>query len=201
MSSNSPTWIRAMLSSSAFVPRINSLKLNVLFMHTEGIMVEALVDTGATHNFITPSMTQYLNITPRKVDKPRIIRNVDGTANKGGHITHYVDLEFQQNNEWTSHIQRFYLADLGTDDLILGYPWMAATQPLLNWNSPEQNHTLRAAPEGWMIRNLVLEDGDEVYIGIRKTTHAQQLAEHQQICRGLDRLFSRLIVIVMTLSW
>ena len=102
---------------------------------------------------------------------------MDGTANKGGHITHYIDLEFQQNNEWTSHIQRFYLADLGTDDLILGYPWMAATQPQLNWNNPERNHTLWAAPEGWMIRNLVLDDGDEVYIGIRKTTHAQQLAE------------------------
>ena len=54
---------------------------------------------------------------------------------------------------------------------------MAATQPQLNWNNPERNHTLRAAPEGWMIQNLVLEDGDEVYIGIRKTTHAQQLAE------------------------
>lgn len=54
---------------------------------------------------------------------------MDGTANKGGHITHYIDLEFQQNNEWASHAQHFYLADLGTDDLILGYPWMAATQP------------------------------------------------------------------------
>ena len=73
MSSNSPTWIRAMLSSSAFVPRIDSLKLNIFFMHTEGIMVEALVDTGATHNFITPSMTQYLNMVPKKVNKPRVI--------------------------------------------------------------------------------------------------------------------------------
>ena len=54
---------------------------------------------------------------------------------------------------------------------------MVATQPHLDWNYQERNQTLWAAPEGWMIQNLVLDDGDEIYIGIRKTTHAQQLAE------------------------
>jgi hypothetical protein len=91
-----------MLSDSVFVPKVDSLRLQINFLHTkEGKTVEALVDTGATHNFITPKMAHYLNLNLTKLEKPRVVRNVDGTRNKNGQITHYVDLDFKDMKKVT----------------------------------------------------------------------------------------------------
>ena len=138
MSLGPPVWIRAMLPNSVFVPRINALRLEMTCLHAAldlggeaHIMTGALVDSGATNNFITPAFTKHLYLTPIKLLKPRTIRNIDGTTNQGGQINKYVDIAIQQHTEdrpwWTRPLtmrQQFYLADLGEDDVILGYPWL-----------------------------------------------------------------------------
>jgi hypothetical protein len=170
-----------MLSDSVFVPKVDSLRLQINFLHTkEGKTVEALVDTGATHNFITPETAHYLNLKLTKLEKPRIVRNVDGTRNKNGQITHYVDLDFKDLKkiawkfDYTGR-QRFFVADLGNDSIILGYPWMAAVKPNLNWEQPSKNPKLAVAPSYWATR--FIDPDDIVVMRICKTTHAQQLAE------------------------
>ena len=89
---------------------------------------------------------------------------------------------------------------MGPDDLVLGYPWFAATNARPDWTTgtlPE-SVTIRTkgAASGKPMRSIkvagtrttirrppFLEDGDELYIRIMrapriaKTTVAQQLAE------------------------
>ena len=68
--------------------------------------------------------------------------------------------------------QRFYLADLGEDDVILGYPWLLTIDEPINWIDHEQNPGIIALHEEW-----ALEEGDEIIMQIAKTIHAQQFAE------------------------
>ena len=68
--------------------------MKVQFLHTaETPIADALVDTGATHNFLSPTFVKHHHLKLTPLDRPRIIRNVDGTPNKGGNITHFIDLD------------------------------------------------------------------------------------------------------------
>ncbi|KAH9057613.1 hypothetical protein EDB87DRAFT_1630364 [Lactarius vividus] len=65
--STGPTaWIRALVPDSVFVPKINALRITVHFLQSEeNAKIEALVDTGATHNFMTKTW-QYSSISSQE---------------------------------------------------------------------------------------------------------------------------------------
>ncbi|SRR6266702_3908428 len=137
-----------MLADSVFVPRVNALKISVHFIHQEtSETTEALVDTGATHNFLTPELAELLDLQPQKLTKPQTIWNVDGTPNKSRQIDSYVDLKLHPMDWWNvvGQKQHFYLANLGGDQMILGYPWMAANDIPLNWSNPSENPKIFAS--------------------------------------------------------
>ena len=94
----------------------------------EGI---ALVDSGATENFMSLAYAKWLRLPILKLSKPRQIFNVDGTFNKGGELQYYTDLDVQTGG--SRHMLRFFLTDLGENKAILGYSWFAATQPRIDW--------------------------------------------------------------------
>ena len=154
----------------------------VHFLHTGDTTAEALVDTGATHNFLSPEFAKQYALQPLPLQRPRVICNVNGTTNKGGEITHYIDLNVTTGDHphhWfrnQKHRQRFYVADLGNDRLILGYPWVAATQLNLNWSEPAKNPIIIVGPIDWLPEET-LHEGDEIIMRIQQTTHAQKLAE------------------------
>ena len=58
------------------------------------------------------------------------LQNADGSLNQGGGLTHYIKLEVLTGND--VHLVRFHIMDMGSDDLVLGYPWFAATNAHLN---------------------------------------------------------------------
>jgi len=91
----------------------------------------ALLDSGATENFINSRYAEWLRLPVKQLPKPREVYNVDGTLNKQGSITHCTDLEVQTGGKKT--IMRFFLTDLGEHKMILGYPWFAAVQPKIDW--------------------------------------------------------------------
>ena len=62
---------------------------------------------------------------------PQKLQNADGSPNAGGGLTHYTELEVVTGE--ATHILHFYIADMGADNLILGYPWFAATNAQPNW--------------------------------------------------------------------
>ena len=54
----------------------------------EGIMVKALLDSGATGMFMDKRMAAKHGFRLQKLERPIVVRNVDGTNNSAGAITH-----------------------------------------------------------------------------------------------------------------
>jgi len=91
----------------------------------------ALVNSGATENFINLTYAKWLKLPIKNLEKPRKLFNVDRSLNKSGNLKHYTDLEVQTGTGWTN--LRFFLSDLGEHKAILGYPWFMAVQPKIDW--------------------------------------------------------------------
>jgi len=92
---------------------------------------KALLDSGATECFIHPCVVKQLKLITRTLPKARKVQNVDGTNNKAGQILEAVDLMVNNNGEQALHT--FYVADIGQDDFILGYPFLEASNPDVDW--------------------------------------------------------------------
>ena len=91
----------------------------------------ALIDSGATKNFMNLDYTRWLKLPIKELKQHRPLFNVDGTENKSGALCYYTDLQFRMGTQTTN--QRFYLSDLGDHKAIFGYPWFAAFQPRVDW--------------------------------------------------------------------
>ena len=91
----------------------------------------ALLDLGATENFISERYAKWLRLPFKRLNTPRPDYNVNGTANKQGNIQFFMDLEVQTGPE--RKMMKFFLTDLGPQRIILGYPWFAASQPKIDW--------------------------------------------------------------------
>ena len=104
-----------------------------VFLHTSSKRAEtsALLDSGATENFINEGYARWLRIPFKQLRTPREVYNVDGTPNKNGRIEFFTDLEVRTGEQRTK--MRFFLTELGPQKMILGYPWFAAAQPRIDW--------------------------------------------------------------------
>src|SRR5260370_29037352 len=94
---------------------------------------KALVDSGAHDNFMHAHFAARMGIGTKELPNPRKIWNIDGTMNKGGYLTHYIDLDVQTKGIHKE--MRFLLTDLGEEDLILGYPWLMTFEPKVTWKT------------------------------------------------------------------
>ena len=168
--------------------------INISFIFDKNKVAEqALLDSGATDNFIDQRTVNRLNISTRRLDRPRILYNVDKTENRSGRITHYVNLEIMQGMQ--IRVQQFYIANLGANRFILGFPWLYEFNPKIDW----RQHTANGLPlhlrpttkttGDTMVSNLVRtakdmhsrlmwthewEEGDEIIIN--RTNFAQEWA-------------------------
>ena len=99
----------------------------------------ALLDSGATENFMNLSYAKWLKLPIKQLAQPRALFNVDGTENKSGKLQYYTDLHVRTGGNNTT--MRFFLSDLGEHKAILGYPWFAAAQPKIDWKRGWIDHT------------------------------------------------------------
>ena len=99
----------------------------------------ALVDSGATENFMNLTYAKWLKLPIQHMRQTRKLYNVDGTENKSGELRYYTDLAVQTGT--TNTTMRFFLSDLGEHKAILGYPWFAAAQPKIDWKRGWIDHT------------------------------------------------------------
>jgi len=102
-----------------------------LHISSKRAKTSALLDSGATENFINYQYAQQLCLPVKRLAIPRKVFNVDGTTNQKGDITFYSDLEVQTGEKRTNMC--FFLTKLGSQRMILGYPWFAAMQPKIDW--------------------------------------------------------------------
>ena len=56
---------------------------------------KVLIDSDATTNFLDRRVAKQLGFKPKKLEHPVPVKNVDGTPNKDGQLTHYVHLWVQ----------------------------------------------------------------------------------------------------------
>jgi len=92
-------------------------------MH-KGVTVKALLDSGATGMFIDKRMAAKYGFKLQKLERPIVVRNVDGTNNSRGAITHQVEA----NMYYKDHVERMRIdvCNLGKTEVILGMPWLQA---------------------------------------------------------------------------
>ena len=104
------------------------------YMHSakkraEGI---ALIDSGATENFMNLNYAQWLGLPIKRLEKSRRLFNVDGTENKARKLQFYTNISLQTGTKCTNH--QFFLSDLVEVKAIFSYPWFADTQPKIDWS-------------------------------------------------------------------
>src|SRR5712672_1019531 len=73
----------------------------------------ALVDSGATANFINYKTVKRLGLGSKKLKQAWTIKNIDGMLNVAGHITHACDLLVSQGRK--QERTRFFVTNLGGD--------------------------------------------------------------------------------------
>jgi hypothetical protein len=124
--------VRALSTRSVNLSNCRSMTiriyLNSLFKRAE---TSALLDSGATENFINPDYTRELKLPVEELVEPRKVFNVDRTQNRHRQITHHTDLEVRTGDQMRT--MHFFLTNLGKQKVILGYPWFAAVQPIVDW--------------------------------------------------------------------
>ena len=105
----------------------------------EGVMVKALLDSGAMGMFMDKRTAAKHGFRLQKLEQPLQIKNVDGTNNSGGMIMHQVEVNVYYQN----HVERIRIdvCDLGRTEVILGMPWLAAHNPEINWETGEVKMT------------------------------------------------------------
>ena len=92
---------------------------------------KALMDSGAMDNFIHPTFTKRLGLMMTPLEKPKRIYNIDNTSNKAGSITH--SLELKVTTKGVDKVMRFLITDIGNEDILLRYPWLATFKLKFGW--------------------------------------------------------------------
>jgi hypothetical protein len=90
-----------------------------------------LIDSGVTENFIDQETVKKLKLGSKKLSEPVRLRNIDGTYNQSGSVTHFIALLVNRGGRKIT--QQFYMTNLGSDRIILGYPWLRTFNPEINW--------------------------------------------------------------------
>jgi len=105
----------------------------------EGVMIKALLDSGAMGMFMDRQTAARHGFKLQKLERPLVVRNVNGTNNSGGAITHQVEC----NVFYKGHMERMRMdvCDLGKTEVILEMPWLAAHNPEINWETREVKMT------------------------------------------------------------
>src|ERR1700761_6743053 len=72
-----------------------------------------------------------MKIGMQRLQTAKTLYNVDDTTNKDGKIMHYLVLNVQMQGK----VKRmtFLMAEIGKEDIILGYPWLSAYEPQFDW--------------------------------------------------------------------
>jgi len=103
----------------------------------KSLQTTAIVDSGAGGTFISWMFVRKHRITTHKLSKPFHIRTADGSHSKDGKVTDYCTLVIKIDKRYM--IGKFNVTQLSErDDILLGYPWLAAISPMIDW----KEHTI-----------------------------------------------------------
>ena len=140
---------------------------------------KALVDSGATDNFIHPAFAKRLGLTMMPLEKPKRIYNIYNTSNKAGSITH--SLKLKVTTKGIKKVMRFLVTDIGNEDILLRYPWLMTFEPKFGW----KNTIIETSMLPIIISSTHPIDSQTVIAGLQtqeeKEKIVQELEEHTTI--------------------
>ena len=110
-----------------------------LWVSGKTVHAEALVDSGATTNFINSTFVKKHNLVTYKVATPQNIINADGTSNKNGQITDYVRALMQIGAHKSTHY--LFVTNLGNKDIMVGYMYLWKHNPEIDFTKGEWKFT------------------------------------------------------------
>jgi hypothetical protein len=113
-----------------YIQRKSAIHVLLLFKGTRTVE-KALLDSGATENFLDRRTVARLKLPVKQLKDPRWVYNVDGSNNKAGQITHECQLKLNYGGKELE--QRFFVSDLGVDRALLGYPFLHEFNPKIDW--------------------------------------------------------------------
>ena len=140
------------------------IRVEKVDMH-KGITVKVLLNSGTTGMFMDQKMVARHGFRLQKLERLIVVRNVNGTNNSVGAITHQVEV----NMYYKSHVERIRMdvCDLGKTDVILGMLWLQAHNPKINWEIGEVKMTRYPPLCG---RNTKLKEEKRIKKGKRVVT-------------------------------
>jgi len=105
----------------------------------EGIVTEALLDSGVTGLVISEEFAKKHRFRRRKLERPVYVRNVNSMLNYVGPIVDTVEVEIF----FKGHKERMSIDVIGGQkwSVILGIPWLARHNPEIDWKTEEVQMT------------------------------------------------------------
>ena len=139
------------MKSSEFSHFRVPIKLQGRFKSTDSA---AMIDSGATGLFLHQKFIDRHKIFTRALPHPITLYNIDGTPNLAGKITHSARLLSTIDGN-PPQLLEYLVTNLGTEDIILGLPWLRKVNPRVDW---EKGQLQISHPTP---RSLTIEDEPE----------------------------------------
>ena len=111
---------------------------------SSAISAFALLDSGATNNFIDSNFCQQHGIPTFKKTNPYQLFVIDGRPIKSGNVTHSVTLDLRVGA--ARHTITFDVTALGSYPLVLGTPWLRRFNPTIDWKRNQVSLSDTTAP-------------------------------------------------------
>ena len=117
-------------------PQSMHISLPIVCKTTKGnktVETKILLDSGAGGVFMNPSFARKHDILLYLLLKPILPKNVDGTINKAGKITHFAWIKTKIDSR--TDLVRVLITDIGEQDFLFGLPWFVETDPRIRWKT------------------------------------------------------------------
>ena len=96
------------------------------------VAINAMIDSGATEDFIDQEVCNKHGIKTIKATNPREIYLADGKPSAMGPVTHIAKVPMDINSH--RELATFQVANLLHHEVILGMPWLKEHNPTIDWN-------------------------------------------------------------------
>ena len=103
----------------------------VLQGKTEKLSINAMIDSGATEDFIDKEVCQKHQISTIATENPREIYLADGNPSDMGPVTHIAKVLMTIGNH--QEVATLQVANLQNHEVILGMPWLKGHNPRIDW--------------------------------------------------------------------
>src|SRR6202522_59591 len=99
----------------------------------ETVETKVLLDTGAEGLFMDKNYAEEHDVVLQKLPNPITPSNVDGTLNHAGEITHFTWIQAKIDKR--TLLEKLWITDLGSSDVIFGFPWFKENNPQIIWKT------------------------------------------------------------------